>query len=523
MKKISLLYIATTLILGSSCNDFLDTTPDNRAEVDNYEKVRSLLVDAYPSTFVSVGMEWGSDNVYDNGSKYSNNYIDIEKAYHWEPLITSNTNNSPNDIWSGCYGAVASANHALAAIEQLGGGEKFNALKAEALICRAFGHFALSNIFCLEYNPETAETDLGLPYALKPETEVAPKYTRGTMKELYAKINEDIEAALPMINDEIYKVPKYHFNQKAAYAFAARFNLYYGNYDKAIEYAGKALTSMPKTMMRDWDKWLTAPKTFDDMWNAYMDYKLNTNMLILVPTQTIARYLNSGSYSRYAHSLMIAETETLRLKDVLFWGDYRNLIKGIYSGSSGDQLVCYVSIPEKFEYTDKAAGIGYVHTVFMPFTGNKLILERAEAYALKGELDKAVEDINTWINSSTKNKPVVTKEQIVTLFKGIEYTSYPMTKTGLRTIKKTLHPQGFTIAPDSEQEMIIQCILHLKRIEFIHEGERFMDIKRYGIEISHNLNGKDDEYIHLSTDDPRRAIQLPQEVIAAGLTPNPTK
>jgi hypothetical protein len=74
-----------------------------------------------------------------------------------------------------------------------------------------------------------------------------------------------------------------------------------------------------------------------------------------------------------------------------------------------------------------------------------------------------------------------------------------------------------------EQEMVIQCILHLKRIEFIHEGERFMDIKRYGIEISHNLNGKDTEYTNLPVNDPRRAIQLPQEVIAAGMTPNPTK
>lgn len=51
------------------------------------------------------------------------------------------------------------------------------------------------------------------------------------MKELYAKINKDIEEALPLVNDGIYKVPKYHFNKKAAYSFAARFNLYYKNLD----------------------------------------------------------------------------------------------------------------------------------------------------------------------------------------------------------------------------------------------------------------------------------------------------
>ena len=72
--------------------------------------------------------------------------------------------------------------------------------------------------------------DMGIPYSIAPETQVKPNYTRGTMKELYEKINDDIEEALPLVNDEIYSVPKYHFNKKAAYAFGARFNLYYLHY-----------------------------------------------------------------------------------------------------------------------------------------------------------------------------------------------------------------------------------------------------------------------------------------------------
>lgn len=522
MKKIFLLYAIGVVLSLTSCDDFLDTTPDNRAKLDNYEKVRSILVDAYPRRFGSVALEWSSDNVYDNGADYSNNFEDLAKAYNWEPMITSNRNDSPNDIWRGCYKGVAVANQALEAIDKLGNGEKFAPLRAEALLCRAFGHFSLSKVFCLEYNKETADADMGLPYSLAPETEVSPQYKRGTMAEFYGHINDDIEAALPLVNDAIYTIPKYHFNKKAAYAFAARFNLYYGNFDKAIEYASVALGSNPAVMMRDWKKWLDAPKTFDDMWNAYIDASLPTNFLITVPLQNLARYIRSGSYARYAHSKTLAGKETLR-SNVLFWGDYKNLVKAKYGGASGDQLIAFVSVPEKFEYTDKAAGIGYVHTVLMPFTGGKLILERAEAYALKGDLDKAVEDINTWMFTATLTKSQATKQQIVDKFKAIAYTKYPLTAFDDRTIKKTLNPQGFTVAPGSDQEMIIQCILHLKRIEFIHEGERFMDIKRYGIEISHNLDGSNDEYINLSKEDPRRAIQLPQEVTAAGLTPNPIK
>lgn len=87
----------------------------------------------------------------------------------------------------------------------------------------------------------------------KPEKIVSGKYERGTVAEVYEKINRDIEEGLPLIDDTKYKstVIKYHFNQKAAYAFAARFNLYYGNYDKAAKYATKAIGDNPAKVLRN--------------------------------------------------------------------------------------------------------------------------------------------------------------------------------------------------------------------------------------------------------------------------------
>ncbi len=59
------------------------------------------------------------------------------------------------------------------------------------------------------------------------------------------------------MNDEHLSVPKYHFNRKAAYAFAARFYLFYvqkdkSNYDKVIQYAGEVLGNTPAEVLRDW-------------------------------------------------------------------------------------------------------------------------------------------------------------------------------------------------------------------------------------------------------------------------------
>ncbi len=250
MKKYSLLYIALgSLMALSSCDSFLDTMPDNRAEINTESKVTSLLVSAYPTNASILMTEMSSDNAMDNGSRFTPGEQVQEEAYLWQD-ITGSGNDSPKNFWDGCYNAIAAANQALAAIEEMGNPASLQAQRGEALVCRAYGHFALANVFCLAYNPLTADKDLGLPYSEAPETEVAPHYVRGNMKELYAKIYADLEEGLPLINDEIYSVPQYHFNRKAAYAFAARFNLYYHNYDKVIEYANVVLGATPEKVDR---------------------------------------------------------------------------------------------------------------------------------------------------------------------------------------------------------------------------------------------------------------------------------
>jgi hypothetical protein len=119
----------------------------------------------------------------------------------------------------------------------MGNPAELQAQRGEALLCRAWAIFQLSNIFCLAYNPETADKDLGLPYPMEPETQLNPHYVRGSMAELYANIDKDLQEGLPLVDDNMYTVPKYHFNKAAAYAFASRFYLYYQKWDEAIRCA----------------------------------------------------------------------------------------------------------------------------------------------------------------------------------------------------------------------------------------------------------------------------------------------
>lgn len=518
--------IASSLLISAlaftSCEDFLDTVPDNRTDIDSEAKLTSLLVTAYPQAYPVVMYEMASDNTTDNGSLYDVESQSTEQAYLWQDITDTDTD-CPQGIWDNCYSAIAASNHVLEAIEtSFGESKTISAQKGEALITRAYAHFILANTFCVAYNPATAESQMGIPYATEPEKTVKPHYERGTLAETYRKIAEDIEAALPLIDDNLYKVSKYHFNKKAAYAFAARFYLFYvqpdkSNYEKVITYANQVLSSDPK---QDIHKYWPEMGKFEDLANkadAYIDASSPANLLI-IPVYSSWPYIY-GPYNlnkRYGMSREITSYETLWADGP--WGSSGNTTFEYMNGS--DQKFCFFKYNMYFEYTDKVNGIGYRHAVLVPFTTNETLICRAEAHAMKAQPDyaKAVSDINSWTAAiDKKGLKKLTLDDIVKFYKEMESTPIIVETAKQRTVKRTLNP----VLPfvDESQENLIHCILQMRRIEGIHDGLRWLDIKRYGIEYSHIREGLAPD--QLLKDDPRRAIQLPFDVINAGLPANP--
>ncbi len=520
MKKYRLLYIAVCSgFMLASCDGFLDVMPDNRTEIDSESKITSLLVSAYPGISSIMMEEMSSDNAKDNGTKFSIEMKEQEDAYLWND-ITNTGNDSPKAFWDACYGAIAAANQALYAIDEMGNPANLQAQRGEALICRAYGHFALANVFCLPYSPQTAGSDMGLPYSEAPETQVSPEYTRGTMEELYKKISADIEEGLPLIDDEIYSVPKYHFNKKAAHAFATRFNLYYQNLDKVIQYANVVLGNTPEKALRNWAGIYSSAANWGLRVDMYISASDPGNLLMIPVTSSWGYWV--GPYDlakRYGHARSIFTTETVRAAGA--WGSAypSNALYPAYSVWGMDEKMAVSKVGGYFYYTDKVNGIGYRKNVFVNFSADETLLCRAEAYALKNDLDKATTDINSWLATHTGNRVQRTKADLIKIYKDMKYMP-TTTDDSKRTPKKALNPRGFTVA-EGDQENMIQCILHMRRVETVHEGLRWQDVKRYGIEIAHNRDGLGEDV--LTPDDPRRAIQLPQDVISAGLDANPRK
>ena len=86
----------------------------------------------------------------------------------------------------------------------------------------------------------------GVAYVTEPEKEVFGHYERVSVKDTYDRIRKDLEEGLPLISNKAYgDTPKYHFTREAAQAFARRFYLYVGEWQKAIEVADEALGDNP--------------------------------------------------------------------------------------------------------------------------------------------------------------------------------------------------------------------------------------------------------------------------------------
>ena len=535
MKKyIGISIMAVAMGLGlTACDDFLDKLPDNRTEANTEEKIQKLLVAAYPTHDHMLVTEYSSDNVDDMGENnpYSDRFLD--QVYSWTD-VTETNNQDPESYWMDLYQCIETANMALEGIESMGGATTttLKEMQAEALMCRAYAHFMLVNVFAMHYDSNNPNA-VGVSYVTETEKELNPQYQRETVHENYKHIEADLEAALPYVGDSYYSVPKYHFNRNAAYAFATRFYLYYEKYDKVIEYANKVLGSNPKNMLRNYQHIATLPRDFGSGSGPILMYMIdanqNNNLLLLTSYSRQGVYF--GPYytgKRYSHNAYIGTNEDINALAGLWGGNYSTYLAQVfrYSGTNLNTWLNWRTAP-LFEYTDPVAGIGYYHTVYNAITGDEVLINRAEAYAMLKQYDNAYKDLTTWVRNAVvaRFQSFTVNKETVEAFLGEMGYSYD-DETGMgSTLKKHLHPKFTIDAEGSEQENLIQLILAVRRYETLSEGKRWFDIKRWGIEIPRRtMDGagapsKITDW--LKVDDPRRAIQIPLKVRDAGYEPNP--
>lgn len=530
LNKNKYIVILGALCVLSACNDYLDKMPDNRAEIDTEGEVTKILVEAYPDHDYIVVNEMMSDNTDRYLANNPNTTRYVENVYAWNDVVESD-NESSERFWVSCYDRISNANLALEGIDRIGGTISMNLkeAKGEALLCRAFNHFLLASQFCMAYNSQTSSTDLGIPYIEAPETKLNPKYDRGTVAELYAKIDRDIQEGLPLIGEDYYHVPKYHFNKRAAYAFAARFYLFYEKWAEAEKYATLCLGADPGSLLRDYKKMEGLANDYLAHANHYSSAEVAANLL-LATTYGRPGYIlgNYSTWKKFAHVSYIAEHEDIAAVNV--WGNTSTSSfydRPAYYDGSNFSYVIFKRFPREFEYTNPVAGIGYNRSVYPLLTTDECLINRAEARVMQNKFNEAAADLTLWMQNCLKSAAgqTLTPEMIQAFYKSVKY-SYDDDPL-VSTVKKHLHPHFDIGEEGGMKESMLQCVLGCRRIETMHMGIRWWDIKRYNIviprrtiDISGNPVSVEDI---LEQDDPRRAIQIPLKARDAGMLPNPRK
>lgn len=490
--------------LVSSCQDYLGTTPDSslKIEINSEEKISELLAGAYPQASYFAFLEARTDNV---GERANGQHSQLNEAmYFWEDYDQEDLD-TPLNYWNACYQGIAQANQALELLAAYPKTDRVKALYGEAFLLRAYLHFMLINIWAEPYGAEKSKHSLGIPYLTKPEKNALVNYGRSSVQEVYQKIENDLILGISLVNDKYYKNPKFRFNKKAAYAFASRFYLIKGEWDLVIQYANFVLGFDPKSVLRNWNKYSqNYSQKRQLLYQTYTDSQDPANLLLTATESRVAR-----NYKTEKYGLNFDISEKLYRKGSISGcsggarKDY-NLFDFYLFNASENHIYTgrYIA---KFDELSLFANISskprdlFVTNVL--FSTDEVLLNRMEAYAMKKEYSKAVNDILTYTDGKYGAIPDCTHESF-----GVVSNKYYADYTPF---------YGMT----TRQLAFVKIALDFRQKEFMHEGLRWFDIRRFYIAVKRSTNHP--LYKPLAKEDPRKLLQIPSEAIKRGLQPNP--
>ena len=461
----------------SSCNDYLEETPDNRVELNNLVKASQLLTNAYADGSYNF-TEWMGDKVsYTVGTFKQPEY---NEAYQWEEVIAF-TQDTPTNFWNDTYEAIAHANEVLAVIDELPGEEsRRRAVKAEALLARAYGHFMLVNLFAEHYNAATAAQYLGIPYIEEPERVFIKKYDRNSVAEVYEKVERDMVEGIELANDAFFaNSGKYHFNKNAALALASRYYLFKGDYDNCIKYSSQMLGSKPETFVRDMQALKQQKVTDEDYIRLINSPNEEANLLLI--RQVTNFHLSVGYWPSSNLFNRIFQNNPFNDED----------IRGDLAFVRGENGVTAARFEFLFERSSLTSDVGFNYTIMLAFRGEEVLLNRAESYIMKNQINEAIADLQVLARMRYDTDVNLSLQTLLNYY-----------------------------GTSNAQEACLNYLQDERIKEFIHEGLRWFDIKRYGLEVQHIA--EDGSVITLAEDDPRKVLQIPQSAIdIGGLVPNP--
>jgi len=165
--------------------------------------------------------------------------------------------------WKYFYEIISNANYIISATDSAEGDPKeIECIKAQALAARAFSYFMLIQSFQQTYVGH--ETLPGVPVYTEPTTAESKGKGRGTVSDVYNRIDEDLKSALSLFED--CGVQRKHISNFDLYSTSllqARVALVKNDWQTAVDAARKTMTA-PGVSLLSMAEATVTKGTFDD-------------------------------------------------------------------------------------------------------------------------------------------------------------------------------------------------------------------------------------------------------------------
>ena len=246
MKKVTTILVICVVLMLTGCNDYLDIKPKGekipKTVTDyetllNYESVQKVS-DTYPTYL--------TDDVYlpDVAQGTATPGLNsVEQSILNLYLFKKDVFGEAQDdgFWFASYNRIYYYNTVIDNIMNAEGPseQQKHSIRAEALISRALEYLYLVNGYAKHYDVRTADTDPGVPLIL--DEDISKKdLVRASVKDVYAQIQSDLQAALPNLPAQP-KGNAFRASKAAGYGILAKMYLYMGNYAEALKAANEVL------------------------------------------------------------------------------------------------------------------------------------------------------------------------------------------------------------------------------------------------------------------------------------------
>ncbi len=457
MKYLKYISLSAVLML-SGCSNYLKEYSQDTDYVSSWKDLNETLIgNCYMPQFNSNTLSNVGDNQYfihflgdelvecpDSYNNSSMQYDCKERVfglYTWQARSGQNDTftgfNAENGNWTECYKYINVANniiYSLGDVSQNTNEEKLGVLKVdgEARFLRAYYYFWLVNLYGKPYVASTASTDLGVP--IKTSEKVEDKYfDRNTVQEVYDLILSDLLQAETDLAQYGSQPSVYRADVSAVRFLLSRVYLYMQNWSKASEYAQKVLDVHSNLVQL---ANLKSGAAFISPSSVETIFSMGSNSL---PCFTVYEYkgfkISDDIYNMY-------DNNDLR-KTKFMWHN------GTFQGYTKLEMKGTTTIEETDpSYYFNAYSYGW--QMNLCDMSDKFVFRSAEAYLIKAEAD-------AYLGKEDEARSLINKLRAARYAPSSNYT---VTATG---------------------EDLVKLIRNERERELLLEGQRWFDLRRYGV------------------------------------------